>query len=162
MLTAGANVTITDNGAGNTVVISSSGGGGGGGALTLITTLTPTNGSSSVSATGLSSYKSIIIISNGVTTTNTSTYLRFQISSNNGSTYSTSQSFTSSFSPVYGVLQIYRTDNSSSAKPYSAVIASASYSAAITDVTGVINAVQIFPNNLTFDGAGNIFIYGMN
>jgi len=131
----------------------------GGSGLTLIATLTPTNGTSSVSATSLSSYKSITIVTNGVTTTS-STYLRFKISSDNGSTYSSPQPY-STLSPSYGVVQLYQTDNSSSEKPYFYI--GLPYSAsAVTSVTGVVNAVQIVPNSSTFSGTGNIFIYGMN
>jgi len=134
---------------------------GGGSGLTLLATLTPTNGTSAVSVTGLSSYKSIIIISNGITT-NSGTYLKFQISSDNGSTYSNGAYFTDAASPSYGVAQIYRTDNSSSTKPFFSVSALSQYASAITTITGVVNAVQIVPNSLTFAGAGNIYIYGMN
>jgi hypothetical protein len=159
VLTAGANVTITDNGAGNTIVIDSSGGGGGSGGLTLLATLTPTSGGASVSVTGLSSYKSIIGITNGITI-NSSSSLLSQISSDNGATYSSTFQISSSTALIAprGYFQIYRTDASSSNKPYF----SAFTVDTVTTVTGVINAVLVKPNGTTFTGVGNIYIYGLN
>jgi hypothetical protein len=162
VLTAGGNVTITDNGPGNTIVINSSGGGGGGGGgLTLIATLTPTNGTSSISSTGLSSYKSILAITSGTSISGGN--LRLSISSDNGSTYSSyMQTFTSVGANPAGFIQVYRTDSSSSDKPLFVVYPSqaATYSFSLS---GVVNAVQVATSvGNTFTGTGSIYLYGMN
>jgi hypothetical protein len=163
VLTAGANVTITDNGAGNTIVFDSSGGGGGSGGLTLLATLTPSPGTNQVSVTGLSSYKSIIGITNGIILSG-SAVLQAQISSNNGSTYSTAFQISSTAGVSQtGYFQIFRADASSSNKPYFAQGSSSTFSVnTVTTVTGVINAVLVKPNGTTFTGVGNIYIYGLN
>jgi len=164
VLTAGANVTITDNGPGNTVVINSSGGGGGGSGLTLIATLTPTNGTSSISSTGLSSYKSIVVLVDNITLSGGAA-LSFAISSNNGSTYSNPVTvFTNNNnSTPKGFLQIYNTASSSTNKVGFFISFFQSGNFAITDVTGIVNAVQIAVYvGQTFTGTGNIYLYGMN
>ena len=136
---------------------------GGGSAMTLITTLSPTNGSTSVSATSISSYKSILVAIDSITVS-ANAGLTFAVSSDNGTNYSTSVTFTNTNGTTPpGYIQTFRTDNSSSNKPYYMVNTNAPGAGRISDVTGTVNAVQIAISNAsTFTGTGNIFLYGIN
>jgi hypothetical protein len=136
------------------------------GGLTFISTLTPANGTSTASITSLSSYKSIIVITDGGVTLSTTSGLNFAISTNNGSTYSSATNFTNTNgSTPRGFLQIYRTDSSSSIKNGFTInpLDTAANVQMDTAVTGTVNAIRIgITAGATFTGTGNIFIYGMN
>jgi len=154
--TAGAGTTDPSADSTNWQLITSQGG------MTLLATITPVNGAATASATGLAPSKSIIVITESLTFS-TSNSLLAAISSNNGSTYS-SQSIllTNSSTTPSGYIEIFRTDASSSNKAFIAVQAGGGGSAgAVTDVTGVINAIRISAST-TFTGNGRIFIYGIN
>jgi hypothetical protein len=133
--------------------------------LTLLATLTPTNGTSSVSVTGLASRQSLMIVPDGVVVSSNAGLAAY-ISSNNGSSYSTQNiGFTNGNSTTpAGFAQIFRTDASSSNKPYFSVAPSASNAGAVTDVTGVINAIKVDVSigGPTYTGAGKIYVYGLN
>jgi hypothetical protein len=138
-------------------------GGIGAGGLTLLATLSPTANAASVSITGLSSYKSIIGITQGIVIT-ASAVLQAQISSDNGSNYSTAfQISSTAATTISGYFQIYKTDDSNSNKPYASQASSGGFTSnRVTTVTGVINAVLVKPNATTFTGVGDVYIYGMN
>jgi hypothetical protein len=94
VLTAGGNVTITDNGPGNTIVINSSGGGGGGGGgLTLLATITTTVSATVNFLTTFSAiYDNYLITGNGVKfTSDEGLDVRLAVSgtADNGSNYIT-------------------------------------------------------------------------
>jgi hypothetical protein len=132
---------------------------GNGPGLTLLATLTPTNGATSVSTTGLAISKSLIIITDGIELT-TFGILNLNISSDNGSSYSTQNiTFAGSSTTPGGFIQLFRTDTSSSNKPY--FVAGSFGYGAITDVTGVVNALRI-TTGATFNGVGKIYVYGLN
>jgi len=137
------------------------------GGMTLLATLTPANGTSSAAFTSLASSKSLMIVLDGVVVSPSNSGLRAFVSSNNGSSYSSQAiAFTSSngTSPS-GFAQLFRTDASSSNKPYFYAQASGSASSgSVTDVTGVINAlkVDVTTGGVTYTGAGSIYIYGLN
>ncbi len=130
------------------------------GGMTLLATLTPANGTTSVSTTGLASSKSLMIVLDGIVVSSTAGLTAY-LSSNNGSSYSTQQiAFTNANGTTpNGMVQIFRTDASSSNKPYAGTATVGS----LTDVTGVINALRInVTNSATFTGSGTIYIYGLN
>ena len=130
--------------------------------LTLLATITPANGVSTASATGLASSTEIIIAVSGITVAANSG-LRFALSSDNGSNYGTAVTFTATngTSPS-GVAFIFRTATSSANKPYGS-LGSGSTSGNYTTTTGIINAVQIsLSAATTFTGTGDIFVYGVN
>jgi len=133
------------------------------GGLTLVTTLTPAASATSVSVTGLATYKSFIIVPGSISL-NVSAALVATISSNNGSTYSSNIIFTNNSIAPAGYAQIFKTDDSSSAKPWFIVGASSTVNAgSASGASGVINAIKISLSVASsFSGAGNIYIYGLN
>lgn len=161
VLTAGANVTITDNGAGNSIVIAASGGGGGSGGMTLLATLTPTSGSTSASVTGLSSYKSIVAITNAISVSATA-ILYIELSINNGSSYAGTLGFTNNSTIPTGFVQYFSTDAGTNGIPYVNNNATGSVVDKLSFLSGAINAIRV----RTFSGqtfsSGSILIYGMN
>lgn len=135
------------------------------GGLTLITTLVPTAGASSVTLTNISSYKSLLIMTDSGVALSSAVTLRIALSSDNGSTYGSVTAFTSANATnPYGYIQFFRTDNSSSNKPYFTITGSSTASyARVASPTGTVNALEITPNSgATFSGGGNIFVYGIN
>ncbi len=139
---------------------------GNGGGLTLLATLTPANGTTSVSTTGLASSKSLMIVPDGIVVSSNSGLKAF-VSSNNGSSYSSqAKTFTNANgTSTSGFIQFFRTDASSSNKPYFYTEAAGSAgSGSVTDVTGVINAlkIEVAIGGVTYTGAGSIYIYGLN
>jgi hypothetical protein len=135
----------------------------GGTGLALMATLSPTNGTTSIAATGLSAYSSIKIVISGIGSA-ASSALVFQVSSNNGGVYSSSsQNLTSNSLTPTGFAEIFRTNVSSSNKPYYCVNGSSAGTAAdaISTVTGVINAVKIVNVSSSFNGTGSIYLYGV-
>lgn len=161
VLTAGANVTITDNGAGNSIVIDASGGGGGSGGMTLLATLTPTSGSTSASVTGLSSSKSIVVITNGISSNPNLDYYNVEFSTNNGSSYNGSSRFTSQSSTApTGWIQLYSADSGFN-RPSVIVYNNGSYVTLASVPSGAINAVRINTTLATFS-SGSVLIYGVN
>ncbi len=130
--------------------------------LTLDATLTPAAASSAVSITGLASRKSFFIINNGAASNATAT-LRFALSDDNGSSYSSPIGFgpTNSTQPN-AVFQIFLT-NVSASKPYYSLGSGPTIGGGIISTnSGVTNAIQISLSTSTFTGAGSILIYGMN
>jgi hypothetical protein len=159
VLTAGANVTITDNGAGNSIVIAASGGSGSGG-MTLLSTLTPTSGSTSASVTGLSSSKSIIVITNGISSYPNLDYYNVEFSNDNGSSYNGQLRFTSQGVVPTGWVQLYRADSGTN-RPSVIVYNNGSYVQVAGVPSGAINAVRISTTLGTFY-SGSVLIYGVN
>lgn len=134
--------------------------------LTLLATMTPANGTSSVSVTGLASRQSLMIITDSVGLSSNSD-LNAYASSNNGSSYSAQNiGFTNGGSTTpRGFAQIFRTDVTSNNKPYFVVGASSIANAGVvTDVTGVINAIEVRvgTGGVTYTGTGKIYVYGLN
>lgn len=134
-----------------------------GGNLTLLATITPANGATTASATGLGAYESFIFICDSVTVSS-NTALTFALSSNNGSSYGNGVGFTNgNGSPVSGQAQIFRAKTTSTNKPYSVVNGVSTSAGSYSSVTGVISAVQIGLNIVgpTFTGTGVIYVYGL-
>lgn len=149
---------LSTNGTGVLSWASASGSGG----MTLIDTLTPANGTSSISKTGLTSYKSLIFIANAVGTSSNVTYA---LSANNGSSYTNGPTFTYNFSALdaRGFAVLYGTD-STSATAKNGLAIDSFFTPIYTgvNITGVINAVRFAPSSGTFTGSGNILVYGVN
>ena len=146
---------LTSNGTTWSSTASSSG-------MSLLATLTPTNGTSTVAATSLASSKSIVVLIDGVTLSVTGGF-KLNVSSDNGSTYSSGTTFTNTNSTgPTGYIQIYQTENSSANK-LGFISGATSSAVRITDVTGTINAVQIsITSAATFTGTGSFKVYGFN
>ena len=131
------------------------------GGLTLLATLSP-SGVTSTAATSLTASKELVIVLENVSLDGAA-WLNFALSDNNGSTYGTDIRFTSSSTTPTGKAEAYRTDASSTTKPYYAFytsgFANGSYS-----TTGVINAVRINNSNgsYQFQSGSKIYIYGLN
>jgi hypothetical protein len=162
ILTAGANVTITDNGAGNSIVIAASGGGGGGGNMTLLGALEPTSGSTSISITGLSTtYKSIVAITSALSLGSVGV-VYIALSVNNGSSYVTAYPITNNSATPTGWQQIYYTDTASTAgrAPYVSVYGGGTTLYYNDYLSGPVNAIRISTSS-TF-ASGTIFVYGIN
>ena len=131
--------------------------------LTLIATLTPANGVTTVTATGLTSSKSLLIVPDGIAVAANSG-LNFAVSANGGGSFGTNFTFTATNSTTpSGFAQVFRTNESSSAKPYYVVNAVSPGSGRESSITGVIDAVRIsLTAATTFTGTGSIYIYGLN
>lgn len=129
--------------------------------LALLATVTPANGVASASVTGLSSSKNIVIITDSLVTSGNTT-VSVALSSNNGSSYGSTDSLTNgnNTTPV-GYASFYRCDVSSS-KPNTKIYSGNGIVSSYTSTTGVINAIQFTTPNATFTGVGSIYIYGAN
>jgi hypothetical protein len=128
------------------------------GTASLLTSITPTNGVTSVSLTSLKPYNLLRIVAINVGPTYSNA--RVTISSDNGSTYSTEVGLLSpgGAAASFGWIDIMG----------AAVVGNKTAqggnmnSILISSVTGVINAIKVAPVSGTFDGTGNIYIYGIN
>jgi hypothetical protein len=162
VLTAGANVTITDNGAGNSIVIAASGGSGSGG-MTLLGALEPTAGSSSIAITSLSTtYKSIVAITSALSL-QSSGVVRIAVSVNNGSSYTADLDFTNVSASPTGWIQLYSTNTANTGgirSPYVNVYGGGSTLYFNNFLSGAVNAIRISVSS-TFS-SGTIFVYGMS
>jgi hypothetical protein len=154
-LTAGSGISITNSSGAITIATSGAGG------LTLIATIVPTNGTSSVALTSISSYKSLIVMSNQVTLS-LAAYLKLAVSSDNGSSYFGDFGFTETTTTPLGYAQIFKTDLTSSNKTGFSVGTGNTAGQNITGTTGIINAIRISPSVGSFNGGGSIYVYGMN
>jgi hypothetical protein len=135
------------------------------GGMTLLATLTPANGVSTASVTGIAPQKSIYVLTLGTVTLSGTGGLKVALSDNNGSTYSGVEiTFTNTNGNTpRGMIQYFGTELSSSAKPYLVNNPSdvSSFSIA-ADPTGVINALQIGTTaGRTFTGTGTLYVYGV-
>jgi hypothetical protein len=136
------------------------------GGFTLLATVTPTAGVTTVSATSLASSKTLIILLSNIQLNSAGVNggINFSVSSNNGTTYGATNTITAtnSTSPA-GFAQIYQTNISPSSKPGFKVNGISPGSINITDITGIINAIQFsITSATTFDAAGSFYIYGGN
>ena len=126
--------------------------------MSLVATLTPTNGASSVSATGLQSCRQFVVVSIEVGESGTNN-LSVVASSNNGSTYSSGFSFTNS-GTCNGVAEIYATDTAGKK-----LFSSGTGTVSVQEVPGAaaVNAIRVqTQGGSTFTGTGTIYIYGIN
>ena len=127
------------------------------GGMTLLTTLTPTSGAASISATGLASSKQIVIVTAGIAL-NVSSVMTLNISANNGSSYVIATNISSNQLTPKGTGNVYNAHITG--------IKTCTNSAAVgtieTASMGPINAVQITITASTFTGAGVIYVYGIN
>jgi len=137
---------------------------GGGSGLTLLGTVNPTNGSTSISITSLASSDYFLIVGVGVSVvTGSGGSINFALSSDNGSTYGSTGIMESIANNVnYFVVEIYLTSISGVSKVFNNSAATGNRGLSYTSVTGVINAIQFSTNLDTFAGAGSIYVYGMN
>lgn len=137
------------------------------GGMTLLATLTPASGVTSVNATSLASSKQIIVIGEEGLTLSAASTLRLKLSVNNGTSFpGVSVSFTnSSTTPAFALANIYNAAISGQKRTATIVSGSAGL-ATETDTTinaGTINAIQITTNGTaTFTGGNKIWIYGVN
>lgn len=134
-----------------------------GGNLTLLATITPANGATTASATGLSAYESLILMPDALTLA-AAGGLTFALSSNNGSSYGSAIAFTNNNGTTpLGQAQIFRAKTASANKPYSYVGGGGVSSAgSYSSVTGIINALQIgLTGGTTFTGTGVVYVYGL-
>lgn len=134
-----------------------------GNGLILLGTITPANGATTASITGLGAYESFVFITDNVTVSS-NTALTFALSSNNGSSYGSGVGFTNgNGTTVSGQAQIFRTKTASTNKPYSTVNGVSPSAGSYSSVTGVVNAVQIGLNIVgpTFTGSGVVYVYGL-
>jgi hypothetical protein len=133
------------------------------GGMTLLATLTPANGVTFATATGLASSKQLIAVYDGVVPSSATIFL-LRISADNGTTYSSWMYANSSSQSIeVGTTTISNANISGAVK----VVASVFNGLAVADkttLTGVVNAIQFSFNigGSTFTGTGNIYIYGIN
>jgi|688.fasta_scaffold57159_6 hypothetical protein len=130
--------------------------------LSLLATVTPANGVTSASVTGLSSSKNIVVITDGLVTSGTGG-VGVALSSNNGSSYGSTNELTNANNTTpNGYVSFYRCDVSSS-KPFITIlgVSGITYGYTYTSTTGIINAIR-FTVSSTFTGVGSIYIYGAN
>lgn len=137
------------------------------GGMTLLATLTPANGVTSVTATGLSSSKQMIVVGDqGLTLTQTGA-LRIKLSVDNGATFPGNQFvFTSnSTTPGQALANIYNTAINGQKRIATFIqgVAGFEIEANTTINSGTINAINILTNSdAAFTGGSNIYIYGIN
>jgi hypothetical protein len=128
------------------------------GTASLLTSITPTNGVTSVSLTSLKPYNLLRIGFNSVGTTSSNVVL-VSVSSDNGSTYSTEGIHPDNGPLVVGWVDI----TGGGVVGNKLAIGSGSTALPISSVTGIVNAIRFSVNSSgTFDGTGNIYIYGIN
>lgn len=131
--------------------------------MTILATITPSASSSSASATSLSlsGYGAIVLVTDAITV-NANAGIKFAISDDNGSTYSTPVTFTSTngTSPG-GHVTIYRVGTASVNKPYAGF--SATGSTLNSSITGkdVIDAIELTTTASTFTGTGSVLVIGI-
>lgn len=134
--------------------------------MSLLATLNPANGVSSVSATNLAPCKSLLIIIDNIGISSLGYPLLAALSSDNGGSYSASANvqFAQNInSQPSGMLQFTKTDTAAANKPWFAVWVGAGNSGVVTDTTGIINAIKISNSgSAKFNGTGAIYIYGIN
>lgn len=131
------------------------------GGLTLLATLTPTNGATSATVTGLASSKYFLIVTTGVSVTPNSP-LQVALSSDNGSSFGSVKSIGTSGPSPYTTTTIYSTNISGYTKMITGIQSSGTVLTSETVITGIINALQFTVNTNTFTGTGSIYIYGIN
>lgn len=131
------------------------------GGLTLLATLTP-SGVTSVAATSLTASKELFIVLESVSLDGAA-WLNFALSTNNGSTYGSDVRFTNSSTTPTGKAEVYRTDASSTTKPYYCFYISG-FANGSDSTTGVVNAIRINNSNgsYQFQSGSKIYIYGLN
>ena len=132
--------------------------------LSLLATVTPANGVTSASVTGLVPNKNIVITTDTLGVSGTSSGgVSVALSSNNGSSYGQAVQFTAfSGAALTGYISFYRCDVSGS-KPYFTVHGNTgiAYALSYPPTTGSINAIR-FTVYSSFTGVGSIYIYGAN
>ena len=131
--------------------------------MSLVATLTPANGVTTIASTSIPSYKNLIFITDYLVLSNQGN-VGFSLSSDNGSTYGDLLSFTSYTGfTVNGYISLYRADVSSSNKPYIQITETTCQQNTYRSTTGIINAVKFtIYGGVTFTGSGKIYIYGSN
>lgn len=129
--------------------------------MQLVATVTPANGVSSASVTGIGVYKNLMFVVDSIVLASAAG-ISFALSSNNGSSYGTAKTFTFTGNATpRGYATIYKTDTSGSNKPYFTIAVSTAGADVDSSITGIVNAVQFaLSAATTFTGSGSIYIYG--
>lgn len=136
------------------------------GGMTLLASVTPANGVSSVNITGLASSRQIQVISSATVTLNASASVRLKLSVDNGISFpgSTIQFSSGNINPDPCAATIYNTAINGSKRVLTFIGGSANFSneSNATINAGTINAIQISTSTSSFTGDATFFIYGLN
>lgn len=156
--TAGQLLQTNGTGAPSWVTVTSGG-------MTLLATVTPANGVSSVNITGLASSNQIQVISSSTVTLNASASLRLKLSVDNGSSFpgSSIQFSSNNTNPDPCAATIYNTATNGSKRVLTFIGGSSDFSneSNSTVNAGTINAIQISTSTSSFTGDASFFIYGL-
>jgi hypothetical protein len=135
------------------------------GGMTLLATVTPANGVSSVNITGLTSSNQIQVISSSTVTLNASASLRLKLSVDNGSSFpgSSFQFSSNNTNPDPCAATIYNTATNGSKRVLTFIGGSSDFSNETNSTVnaGTINAIQISTSTSSFTGDASFFIYGL-
>lgn len=135
-------------------------------AVTLLATITPTNGVTTVAQTGLAKSNMLRVFMSDVGFAASATSVRFAVSANNGSTYSTETSpeIAGNVTSANTRFDLMNAGEASTNKPWFSAASNGNLAqAVITSVTGVINAIRFTTQSgTTFNGTGTIYIFGVN
>lgn len=127
------------------------------GGLSLIATLSPASGVSSVTFTNVPLGKVLLVVGAAATLSNTT--LAFSISDDGGSSYGNIRQFSSPGTLPAGMAQIYLPSVSGLPKPY---LTSAGGGGTEALVDGIVDTIRITPTNNNFAGGGNLYLYAVN
>jgi len=136
------------------------------GGMTLLATVTPSNGVSSVNITNLASSKQIQVISSSNVELNDVANVRLKLSVDNGASFSgsTFQFSTSNQYPDPCAATIYNTAVNGSKRVLTFINGSSNFSNESNSSinAGTVNAIQISTSLTSFSGNATFFIYGLN
>ena len=127
--------------------------------LTLFQTVTPTNGVSAVSVTGIPQSKAIIIVLQTVVLS-ASASLTLSLSSDNGATYQGGVTVSGSGTNASGLVQVFSADQLR--KVYASAVTTGTtspFAGVIATTSAVVNAVRISAGASTFAGSGDVLVY---
>lgn len=125
--------------------------------MQLVSKLTPSNGTSSISLTGIGGYKQLIFVVSDISLLGTGG-LSFALSDDNGSTYKGALGFTTNTSAnPYGIAQVYLVSENSLKL---VTTANGAYPYPLTGIAmNAVNAVRFSVTSAAFQGTGSIYVY---